>query len=126
MVSQLSVPRNAVLIVEDDPLLRMLAVDVVEDAGLVSVEASGADQACEILKNREDIAVLFTDIDMPGRMNGIDLAEWAWSAVHKIKIVVTSGHSNIVGANGSRHWMFVPKPYDVDWVAKEIKRLASA
>ena len=126
MANQYPSPRNAVLIVEDDPLLRMLAADVVEDAGLISVEASGADEAREILKHRDDIAVLFTDIDMPGQMNGIDLAEWAWNAVNKIKIVVTSGHSSIVGANGSGNWTFVPKPYDIDQVAKELKRLADA
>lgn len=125
MASQFPQPRKVVLIVEDDPLLRMLAVDVVEDAGLVSVEASGADEACEILKSREDIAVLFTDIDMPGRMNGIDLAEWAWGAINKLKIVVTSGHSDIKGASGAGHWIFVPKPYDIDHVAKELKRLAT-
>lgn len=125
MASQYPTPRKAVLIVEDDPLLRMLAVDVVEDAGLEGVEASGADQAREILQQRSDIAVLFTDIDMPGSMNGIGLAQWAWGALQSIKIIVTSGHSDIAGADGSGEWMFVPKPYDIDRVAAEIKRLSS-
>jgi DNA-binding NtrC family response regulator len=125
MANSKPMPQSAVLIVEDDPLLRMLAVDVVTDAGLVSIEASGADEAKEILKRRSDIAVLFTDIDMPGSMNGIGLAQWAKGAMQSIKIIITSGHSSLDGAEGSANWIFVPKPYDIDRVTEKIKHLAT-
>jgi CheY-like chemotaxis protein len=80
-----------VLVVEDEMLLRMRAVDMVEDAGFTSVEAVDADEAVAILESRSDIALLFTDIQMPGSMDGLGLAH----AVHKrwppIKIILVSG-----------------------------------
>jgi len=62
-----------VLIVEDEPLVRMLAVDVVEDAGFEAVEAGDADEAIRLLETVHDIRILLTDIDMPGSMNGLRL-----------------------------------------------------
>lgn len=124
MANRNPMSRSTVLIVEDDPLLRMLAADVVSDAGLVSLEASGADEAQEILRQRSDIGVLFTDIDMPGSMDGIGLAHWAKSEQESIKIIITSGHSTVDGAEGSDTWIFVPKPYDIDRVTEKIKHLA--
>ena len=63
-----------VLIVEDEPLLRMLAVEVVEEAGFVAIEARDADEAVVLLESRADITLLFTDINMPGSMDGLKLA----------------------------------------------------
>jgi two-component system, response regulator PdtaR len=62
------------LIVEGDPLLRMLAVEVVEEAGFVVLEAGNADEAVALLESHPDISLLFTDIDMPGSMDGLKLA----------------------------------------------------
>ena len=80
-----------VLVVEDEMLLRMRAVDMMEDAGYLPVEAADADEAVEILEARSDIAMLFTDIQMPGSMDGLKLAQ----AVHRrwplIKIILVSG-----------------------------------
>jgi CheY-like chemotaxis protein len=67
-----------VLIVEDEMMLRMRAVDIVEDAGFSPVQAINADQALSILESRSDISLLFTDIQMPGSMDGLKLAH----AVH--------------------------------------------
>ena len=61
-----------VLIVEDEMMLRMRAVDIVEDAGFCSVEAVNADEALSILESRSDISLLFTDIQMPGSMDGLN------------------------------------------------------
>ena len=63
-----------VLIVEDEPLQRMLAVEIVEKAGFVALEAGNADEAVALLQSRADISLLFTDIDMPGSMDGLKLA----------------------------------------------------
>ena len=78
-----------VLVVEDEMLLRMRAVDMVEDAGFTSVEAVDADQAIAILESRSDIALLFTDIQMPGSMDGLRLAHavrkrWRKSCRHAV------------------------------------------
>ena len=81
----------AILVVEDEMLLRMRAVDMVEDAGFTPVEAVNADDALAILESRSDIELLFTDIQMPGSMDGLKLAH----AVHErwplIKIILVSG-----------------------------------
>ncbi|MET0246935.1 MAG: response regulator, partial [Sphingomonas sp.] len=63
-----------VLVVEDEPLQRMLAVDLVEDAGFVAIEAENADIAILTLGHRSDIQAVFTDIDMPGSIDGLKLA----------------------------------------------------
>lgn len=67
-------PRQVVLIVEDEPLLRMMAIDLVDDAGFEAVEACDAEEAIEILEARKDIRIVFTDVDIPGGMDGLMLA----------------------------------------------------
>ena len=74
MVSGQSAALRAVLVVEDEMMLRMRAVDMVEDAGFAAVEAINADDALAILQSRSDIELLFTDIQMPGSMDGLKLA----------------------------------------------------
>lgn len=117
--------KKIVLIVEDDPLLRMVATDVVTEVGLEGISASGADEAKLILEQRNDIDILFTDIDMPGSMNGIGLAQWAKNSLKSIKIVITSGHSKIPNLSDRKEWKFFAKPYDIDFVARELKRMAT-
>src|SRR5674476_1481032 len=73
VLDQPAVP-TVVLVVEDEMLLRMRAVDMVEDAGFTPVEAVDADEAVAILESRSDIAMLFTDIQMPGSIDGLKLA----------------------------------------------------
>ena len=92
--------RPVVLIVEDEFLLRMDAVDMIAGAGFEVVEAANADQAIEILEARRDITVVFTDIQMPGSMDGLKLARAVRGRWPPIKIVATSGHVGVQG-NGS-------------------------
>ena len=65
-----SVSSTNVLVVEDEMVLRMRAVDIVEDAGFTAVQAVNADEALAILESRSDISLLFSDIQMPGSMDG--------------------------------------------------------
>ena len=88
-----SVP-TVVLVVEDEMLLRMRAVDMVEDAGYTSVEAVDADHAVAILESRSDIALLLTDIQMPGSMDGLGLAHSVHDRWPPIKIILVSGQLN--------------------------------
>src|ERR1700710_227550 len=80
-----------VLVVEDEMLLRMRAVDMVEDTGFTPLEAVDADQAVAILESRSDIALLFTDIQMPGSMDGLKLAHAVHDRWPPIKIILVSG-----------------------------------
>ena len=86
-----SVIPAVVLVVEDEMLLRMRTVDMVEDAGFTSIEAVDADEAVAILESRSDIALLFTDIQMPGSMDGLRLAHAVHERWPPIKIILVSG-----------------------------------
>jgi CheY-like chemotaxis protein len=80
-----------ILIVEDEMMLRMRAADMVEDAGYAPVEAVDADGAVAILESRSDIALMMTDIQMPGSMDGLALAHAVHERWPSIKIIVVSG-----------------------------------
>ncbi|KRE13883.1 hypothetical protein ASE63_17905 [Bosea sp. Root381] len=104
-------PKLVVLVVEDEPLLRMDAIDFIEEAGFEALEAAHADDAIAILKSRQDVAVVFTDIEMPGSMDGIKLAHVIRTGWPPIVIVVASGR--VVPALGvlPDNVRFLPKPY---------------
>jgi CheY-like chemotaxis protein len=110
-VTHSEIKRPVVLIVEDEFLIRMDAVDMIRSAGFDVVEAENADQAVLILEDRTDITVVFTDVQMPGSMNGLKLAAAIRGRWPPIKIVATSGILKISEDDlppGSR---FLPKPY---------------
>lgn len=117
--------KQVVLVVEDDPLLRMMAVDMVEDAGFDAIEAGGADEALEILEARTDVGVLFTDIDMPGSMDGVELAKCACRIDRPISIVLTSGNHVLKSETLPPRSVFFPKPYDFNQVTAILKRFAA-
>jgi two-component sensor histidine kinase/CheY-like chemotaxis protein len=114
-----SVPN--VLVVEDEMVLRMRAVDIVEDAGFNSIEAVNADEALSILESRSDISVLFTDIQMPGTLDGLKLAH----AVHKrwpaIKIILVSGQVTLSETDKPTDSRFFGKPLETGQMIAEIK-----
>ena len=99
-----------VLVVEDEMLLRMRVVDMVEDAGYISLEAVDADEALGILKSRSDIALLFTDIQMPGSMNGLELAHAVHTRWPPIKIILASGQLHLSSADIPPDSRFFGKP----------------
>jgi CheY-like chemotaxis protein len=103
--------RPVVLIVEDELLLRMDAVDMVGAAGFEAIEAGTADEAIEILEARPDISVVFTDIQIPGSMDGLKLARAIRGRWPPIKIVATSGRLNVREIDLPEGGRFVPKPY---------------
>jgi len=115
--------RPTVLIVEDEVLLRMDATESLESAGLVVVEARNADEAILILEQRDDIHLIFTDINMPGSMDGLKLAHFVRGRWPPIRIIATSGHAKIDEndlPDGSR---FISKPYTGAEVAQVIHQL---
>jgi CheY-like chemotaxis protein len=100
-----------VLVVEDDFLSRLHAVNLVEDAGYIAVEASNADEAITILEARKDIRIVFTDIDMPGSMDGLKLAHAIRKRWPPIELIITSGHFDIGEEAIPERGRFFPKPY---------------
>ena len=109
---------HAVLIVEDDQLLRLLTVHIMEQAGFEAVQAENADEAVAILETRSDIAVLFTDIDMPGSMDGVKLAHAVRNRWPPIKIIVVS--SRVIDRDLPTDSHFYVKPYHAEKVMSEI------
>jgi DNA-binding NtrC family response regulator len=118
----MTVPRNLVLLVEDEPIVRLDTAQGLEDAGFEVVEADNADAALAILKSRSDVGVLFTDVNMAGSFDGMDLAQLVHTYWPEIRIVVTSGKKleRSVPDDGK----FVPKPYDVSRVTQVIAEAA--
>jgi CheY-like chemotaxis protein len=115
--------RPVVLIVEDEFLLRMDAVDMIEAAGFAVAEAANADQAIEILEARSDITVIFTDIQMPGSMDGLKLARAVRGRWPPIKIVATSGHVHVSETDMPAGGRFLPKPYSPAQVTGVLREL---
>jgi two-component system, response regulator PdtaR len=114
---------TVVLIVEDDPLQRMLVADFVEEAGFVAIEAGNADEAIALLESRPDIALLFTDIDMPGSMNGLKLAHAARDRWPPIKILVVSGHVRLRPSELPSDSCFLAKPYMTAIAVEQLRAL---
>lgn len=114
-----------VLVVEDSPLQRMDAVDLVEECGMVAEEAATADEALAILETRSDIAIVFTDVEMPGTMNGLQLVEIIrrrWPAMH---MILTSGTFLGEDKNLPPQVKFYPKPYDHKETCATLQRMAA-
>jgi CheY-like chemotaxis protein len=115
--------RPVVLIVEDEFLLRMNAVDMIETAGFEVVEAGNADEAIEILEARRDITVVFTDIQIPGSMDGLKLARAVRGRWPPIKIIATSGQVHVRETDLPEGGRFLPKPYNLVQVTDMLREL---
>lgn len=101
-----------ILVVEDESFVRMVAVDMLEDAGLPVVEAPDADAALRLLEGRaQAFGILFTDIDMPGSMDGLTLAARVQARWPHIRLVVTSGRRRPSPHDLPGPGRFLPKPY---------------
>ena len=111
----------AVLIVEDEPLIRMGAVDMIEEAGFKTYEAGSADEAIEVMQTHSDIGILFTDIDMPGTMNGLKLAAYVRTTWPPVVIMIASGVIELDEADVPSGAAFVPKPYATNHVTKMLQ-----
>ena len=114
----------AILIVEDDLLLQQLTVDFLEEAGFVAVQADNADEAVAILESRSDIALVITDINMPGSMDGLKLAQAVRDRGPPIQIIVVSSRDpESELPSGSR---FFAKPYPAEKLIAEMRALIAA
>src|ERR1700693_1465513 len=118
--------RTGVLVVEDEFLIRVNAAEMIEEAGFEVVEASNADEAVAILEARLDIAVVFTDIQMPGTMDGLELARAVRDRWPPIHIVATSGLVDVREGDLPNGGLFLPKPYSPAQIISTLRELTDA
>ncbi|QRM30113.1 response regulator [Microvirga sp. VF16] len=116
-----------VLLVEDELLVRMAAADDLQNAGFHVLEAANADIALAVLEScSDDVKVLFTDIDMPGSMNGLDLAESVQQRWPHISLLISSAYHKPHRGQIPDDGRFVPKPYSSEDVVQHIRELVTS
>jgi two-component system, response regulator PdtaR len=118
--------RPVILIVEDDFLTRMNTAQMIEEAGFDVVEAANADDAIQVLEARLDITVVFTDVQMPGSMDGLKLAAFIRGRWPPLKIVATSGYVIVPQRHLPDGARFLPKPYSLNQILRTLRELTSA
>ena len=124
MRSKKPITPPVVLVVEDEPLVRMTAVDELDDAGFPVLEAGNADEALAVLEARSDeVQVLFTDVDMPGSMNGMALAERVCQRWPHVLLLISSGYARPHPDEIPDHGRFLPKPYRGETLVRHITEM---
>jgi CheY-like chemotaxis protein len=127
MMNNYSDDTPVVLLVEDELLVRMAAADDLQDAGFHVLEAANADVALAVLEIcSDDVQVLFTDIDMPGSMNGLDLAENVQQRWPHISLLISSAYHKLHPGQIPDEGRFVPKPYSSEDVVQHIRELVTS
>jgi CheY-like chemotaxis protein len=125
-MAALNAPQKpSVLVVEDEFLIRIGIVETIAQSGFEVFEASNADEAIRLLETHPDITVLFTDIDMPGSMDGLKLAAAVRTRWPPVKIIVTSGHVKIRQEDLPVEGWFFSKPYDPTRIVSTLRDLAA-
>jgi CheY-like chemotaxis protein len=112
-----------VLVVDDEPLLRLSAVAVLEDAGYATLQAGSADKAIQQLEANAGIRAVFTDIDMPGGMDGLQLAAVIRDRWPPVELLVTSGHVSVEDGQLPERGHFLPKPYSPHQLTRALETL---
>lgn len=120
------IPEPVVLVVDDEALIRLNATEMLQDAGCRTYEAGQADEAMAVLADHPEITVLFTDINMPGEADGLDLAGQVHGARPDIQLILTSGRERPSPADIPDDGQFIAKPYDMDVVSEMVRTHAAA
>ncbi|MEP9389002.1 response regulator [Mesorhizobium sp. KR9-304] len=118
--------KAVVLVVEDNTLIRMGAVDLVLSAGYEALEARDADEAIRILESRDDVDLVFTDVQMPGTMDGIKLSHYIRDRWPPVKLIVASGATILEESSLPAGSRFFAKPYDDHTITDAIARLLAS
>ena len=114
--------RHIVLVVEDEAIIRLAAVDMIESAGFAVIDAADATAAMRLLEERSGIGVVFTDVDMPRGINGLELAACIKSRWPGIHVIITSGKAEAVRAQLPEDCVFFAKPYHEARVVDEVRK----
>ena len=115
--------KAVVLVVEDSTIIRLGAVDLVLDAGYEALEACDADEAIRILESRSDIDLVFTDVQMPGTMDGIKLSHYIRDRWPPVRLIVASGKAILEESSLPEGSRFFSKPYSDHTIADAMARL---
>jgi CheY-like chemotaxis protein len=119
----MALPAPTVLIVEDEAFVRMIGADALEEAGYSVIEAGSADEALTLLEHERDVQVLFTDIRMPGSMDGLQLAGVVHQRWPLIRILLTSGDTHPSREAIPDDGRFLAKPYRFESLSRELDTL---
>ena len=122
----MSLSAAVVLVVEDNPLILMNALDVVRTAGFEGVGATDADEAIAILEARADIQLVFTDVEMPGAMDGVELAHYVRNRWPPIQLIIASSRAIQEKSQLPTGSRFFPKPYGDKIIVEEMIRMLAA
>jgi CheY-like chemotaxis protein len=115
--------KPVVLVVEDENLIRLSALDMVEEAGFEAIAASDADEAIRILESRNDIRAVFTDVHMPGSMDGLRLARVVRNRWPPVALIVTSGRRSVLETDLPPGGRFLDKPYEPTQIEAALREL---
>ena len=115
-----------VLVVEDETFILMDAVEMLRAAGFDILEATNADEAIQMLERYSDIRLIFTDVDMPGSMNGLKLSAAVRDRWPPVKIIATSGHFKVQAGDLPAGARFISKPYKPAQLISAIRELTSS
>jgi CheY-like chemotaxis protein len=116
--------RTAFLVVEDEVLLRMNLADMTNDAGFPTYEAGNAEEALELMERHPEIGVLFTDVNMPGSMDGLTLAQTVRERWPHVRIIVTSGRLVAQSTQLPSEAIFIGKPYRMHELDRMFARIS--
>jgi CheY-like chemotaxis protein len=101
----------AILVVDDEVIVRIDLVDTIQEAGFATFEANNADEAIQLMEEHSEIQVLFTDIDVPGTMDGLKLSHYIRDRWPPVRIVITSGHVMATPDQMPAEAVFIAKPH---------------
>lgn len=116
-----NVATRVVLVVEDHPIIRMGAIQLIEEAGYEAVAATNADEAIIILEARPDIHLVFTDIEMPGSLDGLKLAHYVRRRWPPVLLIVVSGKTMLDEGQLPKGARFFAKPYNDNAIVETMR-----
>ena len=119
----MAICKRVVLVVEDHPLVRLGVVEVMIEAGFEALATSSAAEAIQMLEARPDIHLVFTDAEMPGTMDGIELVHYVRDRWPPVKLIVVSGKIAIDAAELPIGAKFFPKPYRETTIVDAVARM---
>ena len=120
------VSERTVLFVEDEPLIRMVGVELLSDAGYEVLEAADAGEAMHILEDSCEVQVLVTDIRRPGSMSGLELAAAVHDRWPRSKLLLTSGDTMLADSQIPDSGHFLSKPYQAEDLRREVRTLLAS